>query len=91
MNKTHDASGGQSYLLGLLIASELFDMTQTNYVAKIEQESSPNQTIILVGTPTLDVLNQNVIGLISFELSCIDVETALCTGVLSITKAAQLI
>lgn len=90
LDKTLAAAGVQSYLSGMLIASEVFDMlgdnrTQTTAIPDHEQ------SITLVGAPALCALYQRVIAQTSFNVRCVDAETASCLGVLNVAKAAEII
>lgn len=87
------ASGVHSYLSGMLIGTEVFDMLsvyQPNDINTAENTNSggPHTQIILVGAPALSKLYKRVIASTSFNVHCVDAETASCLGMLNIAKIA---
>lgn len=93
LNKELQASGVHSYLSGMLIATEVFDMLSVYQPSDINTsdntiEGVTQAPIILVGAPALSKLYQRVIASTSFNVHCVDAETASCLGMLNIAKIA---
>ncbi|WP_166425870.1 2-dehydro-3-deoxygalactonokinase [Paraglaciecola sp. 20A4] len=93
LNKELQASGVHSYLSGMLIATEVFDMLsvyQSSDISadedvKAEESLAP---IIIVGAPALSKLYQRVMATTAFSVHCIDAEVASCLGILNIANVA---
>ncbi|MAD18404.1 MAG: hypothetical protein CL579_20420 [Alteromonadaceae bacterium] len=93
LNKELQASGVHSYLSGMLIATEVFDMLSVYQPSDINTavntiEGATQAEIILVGAPALSKLYQQVIASTSFNVRCVDAERASCLGILNIAKIA---
>ena len=93
LNKELQASGVHSYLSGMLIATEVFDMLsvyQSRDISVGEDVKSGESLapIIIVGAPALSKLYQRVMATTAFSVHCIDAEVASCLGILNIANVA---
>lgn len=93
LNQEIEPAGVHSYLSGMLIATEVFDMLEV-YQGKNTKDSTGDKAqqiyapIILVGAPALTELYERVIASTYFNVRSVAAETASCLGILNIAKAA---